>query len=265
MKKYLEQKLESRMNLFKKRPEDLTKKMTDLKMGEGGDLNFEKKGLHFNIKYSTFEDPNPYMQWKIAQGIEKPGYWKVLENLTIKDSDHKLDLEEYLKLYSVRFSEEETSERHLNPADRNIVEMGTVLTPRSILELLHEIGHYAYRDNLRKSNPQKFEELKIASRSFMNDIDNNLRFSDNKKQLEQFCELKLEEERNAWAFALKKLKPFINEDGLFAREDVLNYIHNIALQTYSRRIGSKINSFVPALIDSILSNLAYKKAMEMQK
>jgi len=264
MKEYIEQKLEPRMNIFKKAPEDLTKRLTDSKIGDNGELNFEKKGLHFNFKYRTFEDTDPYVQWKIAQGIEKPGYWKILENLTIKDSTQKLELEEYLKLYNVRFSEE-ADEHHFNPADRKIIEMGNILTPRSILELLHEIGHFVYRDSLKESNPQKFKELKKASLFFINDIDNNLRFSIDKKQLEQLCGLKLEEERNAWAFALKKLKPFIKKDGLFTKEDILNYIHNVALQTYSRSIGSKTNSFISALIDSVLSNLAYKKGMEMQK
>lgn len=109
------------------------------------------------------------MQWKIAQGIEKPGYWKTLEGLTIEDLSHSLNLGEYLKRYSVRFSEEETGIYHLNPAERKIIEMGSLLTPSAILELLHEIGHLVYRDNLASTNPQKLKDLIRASKYLLRD------------------------------------------------------------------------------------------------
>lgn len=83
--------------------------------------------------------------------------------------------------------------------------------------------------------------------------------------MEQFCALKLEEERSVWAFALKKLRPFIKKGGLFSREDVLSLVHDVYLQTYSRNFGVKLNSLIGALVDAILSNIAYKKAVKMQK
>lgn len=265
MKEYFEQKLEPRKNVFKKIPENLLVNLSDSSMQEGGELDFEKNNLHFNIKYSIYEDPDPYVQWEIKQGMEKAGYWKKLDSLTINDSNNSLDLKKYLEKYAVFFSEDETGIHHIISAKDKKIEMGPILTPRAILQLMHEIGHFEYRKNLEKNDPKKLNDLIIASTSLLNDKKNTMRDWMNKDELKKRCELKLEEERSAWAFALKKLKPFIKKDGLFSKKDVLNYVHDVCLQTYYRSFGAKLNSSVGELVDTILSNIAYKKAVKMLK
>ena len=85
-----------------------------------------------------------------------------------------------------------------------------------------------------------------------------------KENLKRCCELKLEEERSSWAFALNKLRPFIKKEGLFSKKDVLNFVHDVCLQTYSRNFGARLNSSLKELVDTILSNVAYKKAKKMK-
>lgn len=48
----------------------------------------------------------------------------------------------------------------------------------------------------------------------------------------------LRRERNAWAYALKKIKPFLGKK--ISREDVQKYIHEYALASYSRGVRKKI-------------------------
>lgn len=109
-----------------------------------------------------------------------------------------------------------------------IVVGGDLLNPYGIITLLHEIGH-----TIAGSNGSMVESENLY------DARNNI-FLRGKIQNESEGRLILENERNAWAFALSKLRPFLVSQN--KAEPMLNinlvksYVHDLCLASYSEVI-----------------------------
>lgn len=98
---------------------------------------------------------------------------------------------------------------------------GDPWTPEGFIILLHEVGHY--KDYLR-SNPLE-RHAKTISSSLINE-----------RQGSEFdAERFLQDERNAWAFALKDLKPFTKDLDIYL-DDLGKEIHGFCLKSYSDAI-----------------------------
>ncbi|MCX6793206.1 MAG: hypothetical protein NTY12_04225 [Candidatus Falkowbacteria bacterium] len=91
-------------------------------------------------------------------------------------------------------------------------------TPEGLVALLHEVGHY--KDYVRSNHNQR--TIKKISRHLI------------KKDLgtESEGEVVLKEERDAWAFALRDLKPF-KEDLDIYLDELEEEIHGLCLKSYS--------------------------------
>lgn len=106
---------------------------------------------------------------------------------------------------------------------------GDIASPEMIVHLVHEAGHvYEKTDDARFSS---MNEHDVSSKVYIGDLAE-----------------KLLSERNAWAFGLKKLKPFLEKnkiDGFsIQRDDVLAIVKNQALQNYHESIKSDTDSRV---------------------
>lgn len=104
-----------------------------------------------------------------------------------------------------------------------------LFSPNGLLVLFHELGHC--------------REYSSADEQTQNAIDQ----SRNKLSL-RLCRYKysdarrvIESERNAWAFALWALKPFITKKGILDRQSAQAIIHNNYLSTYGKAIAARID------------------------
>lgn len=102
----------------------------------------------------------------------------------------------------------------------------------TVLTIYHEIGHII---------PPGNESASEARRKF-NIFNNNKRKKLNLEEAEEI----IKEERGAWAYALVQLKPLINKEN---KEQVLNYIHDAALASYSNAFREKAD---PGWIDRFM-------------
>ena len=116
--------------------------------------------------------------------------------------------------------------------ERKIIAIGEDLTSiKGILNLLHEIGHYqdyALVENIDEINTAR-RKTKFLKRK--------------EKLLEHDLEILLRTERNAWAHALKNIRPFIKDLGINPKE-IYTYNHGRCLQGYSdfiRKAAKKLS------------------------
>lgn len=120
-----------------------------------------------------------------------------------------------------------------------IICVHNISSPDGIISLAHESGHAAIYESL--DNEQR-HLLKLASDRYR---------SRNFSQEDLAVILKYE--RDAWAWALKKLKPIIgqnDEEGIITRTQLTNIIHKVALKSYTDNIAKKIASIVKTAEDT---------------
>lgn len=101
----------------------------------------------------------------------------------------------------------------------------------NLMNLAHE-GAHAQIDSLLDDAERKKQSEAIELFNSQKEIDSDV------------ASIVLKCERDAWALALKNLKPFFDkgdEKGLISKEDALSYIHRIILVAYGRGIADKLS------------------------
>jgi|GEM_PF-3069881 len=137
---------------------------------------------------------------------------------------------------------------------------GFFSTSFDILALLHEVGHAI---DLKTNGQKSYRVIKANLASPLTP-----RLNENAVELRQ--------ERNAWAFALNKLRPFIKKDQEnteeakdnplepmlgtkyelnFKKSSVLSAIHNYCLQGYENRISKEARNDLLIRVVSFFNNL----------
>lgn len=117
---------------------------------------------------------------------------------------------------------------------RKIISLrGDLANPKTIINLLHEIGHVQnYKNNTFETPGDKYAESHTA-----------MKFG---TATREDMEKVLIEERKAWAYALTLIRPFLDskkshrKDLFFRREDIQSYIHDFSLNTYSGVLAQEI-------------------------
>lgn len=99
--------------------------------------------------------------------------------------------------------------------------------PVAVVSLFHEAGH---ADDFKK-RPEMISSIER--------IGNIMRNERGEKVTKQEAEEFLRSERNAWAFALRKLKPFIGDTGPFPKQPVSYVIRSYSL--HSKSLAIKYN------------------------
>ena len=184
-----------------------------------------EKGFQKRFEAAKFFNP---------EFFREAGKWTILKNFILtrqesEDTDSHnpelnqgtvVDLESILPsgydvLYGFSYGYSGNSRGlYLGRGDKLCAIIGDLNNFQTIMTLLHEIGHCVHYENEKRNNT-------IMRRS--------------KTEIDKLADLMLSE-RNAWAFALKKIRPFIRRDQgeLPAYQDIYDYIHNYCLRSYEK-------------------------------
>ncbi len=224
--KYLEQHLEpSREEDNKEQAQSYEQLDNPLAVVEYKDAGtVEIKTPDLEVTY-TYESRNEYDELR-----------KVLKSFTLTNphTGSKLSLEDILSsdyriIFIPRASEIGETTSMYDGLTKEFKITDDLAKVKGILKLLHEIGHEVSEQKL--SDDDKLEIGEILG-TFHSKNENEI----DSKQLEMI----LKDERDAWAFALGKIKPFLNDSNL-RKENVLKYIHGeMALGAYSAKIKKQL-------------------------
>lgn len=192
---------------------------------ENNDLKLEIESENFSLdKYSNDENLR-WDLWKILKSNNSsPEDYFTITNYTLKNKTSELNIKDELKnLYLlIKKNPKEISEvgqffKHLNL----IILNSKPSTPEGIFSLFHEIGHF------------KDPNLNITDELLHNFRMESALDPENKNTLDKISAVELKEERVAWAYAINKLKPFIDGFGV-SSNGIREFIHKFLLGSYSK-------------------------------
>jgi len=157
-----------------------------------------------------------------------------LDKFRVQKGDNVLDLDGLAKSVGANIvfnPKNEIDENSLDTSKR-ILTSGDITKVSTVVKILHEIGHL-----MRPGDESKGAIKRYLSRESITELE---------------AEEILHSERDAWAFTLKKIKPFLEGE---QREDILNFIHGYCLSYYSGNIreqmAPKRRLIIPHLLESL--------------
>lgn len=177
--------------------------------------------------------------------------WKILNNLVFWRKDRhapSLELTDIIpEGYKVLFKsptgqqvgEPEQDTRCFVDVEHKMYHIkGDLATPAALLNLLHEVGHsYDYEQQASSIKPSEFDDAHgvLKEGGFL--------------LTEEAMATVLRRERNAWAYALKKIRPFLDRDASSSEysittSEVRDYIMDYCLRTYGEGIREKLGQVV---------------------
>lgn len=170
---------------------------------------------------------------------------RILENVTLDNGKDVLDTS---KIFSDQNGKKKiyfnADQKLLGPSgieqkDPKIVLTEDPLTPKGLLFLLHEIGHYE-SDQLysAEDNKERIEQV-LRLYEFVRDSSTPID--------EASAKTSLENERAAWTHALNNLRPF-TKDLQFNRKGIDHFVHKVALQSYSETIRRAVKKEDPFIL-----------------
>ena len=186
------------------------------------EVNIKSDSFNLGYKYyqisdidlDTLSDLN--IQTEDIKGIKNLHFGKANNSASINFNEI---IPEGYRVYMVSGHKSQWSD-FVSIKDKIIVLNGDIRIPETILALLHEIGHI-------HADPKKQED------SFAPEPNQDRR-TINADDLAR----KLLNERDAWAYALKKIKPFFykgeDQDKAIRKEDVIAYAKDKCLQSYNK-------------------------------
>jgi hypothetical protein len=163
--------------------------------------------IDFRFAYSI---PGEKLKSCVAKQYGDPDRWRMLDNIIFKSNGADVDLIGVLPTgYNVLFCpEHQRFHGAVSLNDKIIYIFGDIATPKSLLTLLHEMGHAFDEEESRKADRAKIDSSKI-----------NYRIAE-----------EVRSERAATAFALRILRPFLKDQKF--KIDAINFLKKIALQSY---------------------------------
>lgn len=235
---YLSKKIEPRISKHERRKTHEAVKELEIPLGsigwqEVGHGSVEKSGLRLNFDYKSSDLGN---DWRVLTALN-------LETLQ-QESKHSSDLLSDIRPNTlVSFKIRNFTEKGMASTDGQEIRLfENITTPKGLIILLHEVGHDVYeRDKKRTGrnlNPASFFELLLASK-----LSNKQRLAES-----------LRTERDADAYVLNKLRPFIGRHGL-SKPAVLAFIHNKNLQRYSSYLRGATEGAMTSILKDISSHL----------
>ena len=246
--KYLQNKLESK-TLSKDELSELysrlNKPIADFEILDQGDITIEKDDLMIKLSYSPV--PADLHFEKVKEVLDFPKdkqrlvelmrlsskEFRSLDSFILQNKDLQLDitslLPEGVRVFFRSLPNESKREKDpkpsglFDPTINVVVVRNNLATPLDIIVLMHEIGH---------ANDEVTPKILDFPRP---------KGPDDKVFLTQEqMEIRLKSERNAWAFAIKKIKPFLSDLGI-TTEDLDMFAHNFALHIYSEEINKMLS------------------------
>lgn len=207
--------------------ERLSVPMQGVSYEERGSFEIGEGNLKVKVSYSSIENNEKSRiqafiketsRWR--EGGESPTYlntdtWRRVDSLVIEYEEREIDvLRTGPSAYNIYFS----SGDFINGAvmDNEIFIIGGLEKPISLVTLMHEIGHLWDFAKLKESRTEQLVDSHRYAR-----------------QAE-----KIREERAANAFALKQMRPFIEDDQ--RKRDVFKFLSHYAQASYNRGVTGEI-------------------------
>ncbi len=234
-----------------------------------GDLVIEANGFSIALNYGRSTDSKytlesllemfPLSGRSIAKKITEFQEWKTLDGLIIADSEGRelFNLNEESRLMREEKEGPQSTEQSFRPhsivvmfpvtnrtpearmktsmafdlesPDHSYIVLAeNIASPRTIISLFHELGHT--KNFTEGESSRRYEMyLKTLDRNRLTPEER-----DNPHIEEKIVQTVLEHERSAWAYALNALRPIIR-GGVFDKNEILQFVHDTALQSYSNR------------------------------
>ena len=241
---YLEKKMEPKESSgdanFVQVMEKLKKPFQEIDYPEEGEVKIEKGDLEIEIAFQPakrFAEQDGKIDFKLKRVLYEPGEWKMIEKFVIRNKKtggelHLLDIlpKDYRIIWTA--SSDEESVQTADFENKICLSRGDFSQPRIVLGLLHEIGHCVDCENIE----EHFDRNQYGRDNVLFDIYRN---DPDQKMPAASLERMLRAERNAWSFALRKIKPFFDEE-TFDKKDILAYIHGRTLASYSQGMRKKM-------------------------
>lgn len=236
---YLESHLEKDKTLEKSRTEPyetqqrLSEPFGAVDYMDEDEVTLKKNNLELSFSYTSLtpEDIASLNPTDVKGRKINDVDFRCLDNLIItgKDNSMAINIKEILspsyKIIFMTHNKKPSLGGLIDVKFKTIYIWGDFTNLENIISLLHEIGHSVDFENLNQSDKNNFIDA----------YEKKLYYKPTKKGLEEV----LRRERNAWAFAVKKIKPMLSEDSI-TKEDIMNFIHNEALSNYSGIIRKQI-------------------------
>lgn len=185
---------------------------------------------HEPVSWLTI-DPDKFDSYGGHEDIGYIGKYYTLHDFTIsqQNGEGKVMLREILPDDATILFDPAREIDESTVSGKTIILHGDPASPGGIVTLLHEVGHFINDD---ESN----QALLSSHRSLNKEHDD---FSS-----EEAATI-IKSERDAWAFALRKLRPLITKDGVFTKEKFFAFMR-YCLNGYSTVIGGRITQGVEA-------------------
>lgn len=194
----------------------LQKPLGQVSFDERGSVHLEQGPYAVRFQYERTSEPLSDIE---KSELREATLYRAKEIiLERKGTGATLNIDEIAKGYSIFFCrdfDEEDVSSYVVPESKRIVLIGEPTRFGTLLSLLHEIGH-TYEREL----PKKFDLTRDTDLAE-----------------------KLLAERNAWAYALRKMRPFLDEskDNPLSKRNVLLYAKQRALSTYVESINDELH------------------------
>ena len=201
----------------------------DVEWKERGDISLESSGIHIDL---TYEPSEKGKNWRKLVFLEL----RSVENEAGNRTDLLSDL---IQDSTVHFKINNFDESSRMRTDGLVLEQSeNILTPKGLIVFLHEVGHDVYR---------RFKEVNgiEQDRASLLGLLATSAFSDKEKLAES-----LRDERNASAYALKKLRPFLR-NGSMSKSAALSLIHQEQLQKYAPYLRGATEGSVKSILKDI--------------
>lgn len=204
------------------------------------EITITKKGYTLEISYSSLNvelnETSSRLRRILSNNISG---WRVLNNFVLRmDSFHsELNMNQLLpEGYKILFNTsepQECSQLLSGSREKYVILGGNPVKTENILILLHEIGH-------TKQEPEKSEPSQNSLQSL---LEGNIKTESEQEHKIRVNADALREERNAWSFTLKTIRPFLRKDeesvGCLSRKAV-NQIINRGLIGHGEQIQEEL-------------------------
>jgi hypothetical protein len=231
-----EQYLYSKMELDEEASLTMREPIGDVEYMRNGDVCVENEKLKVKFKYG-FADYRDFVRGPdeiegLLGNTDPSNDWRILEQFSIIDKQTNTEVDILTELpegYRILFNPFlEVYNGNANVIEKGCLVKGDIASIAGILIILHEIGHCVDYERTDDKSEWRNARARIED-------------SSNYEKLK----LVLLKERNAWAYALNKVRPFLRS-GAFPKEEILKNIHGRSLFSYCDMIQEKMNKILAA-------------------
>ncbi|MFH1225927.1 MAG: hypothetical protein V1684_01405 [bacterium] len=212
-------------------------------MSPEGKLEIKEDNFQVNFEWGESKDINAIRQPGVKNAKSQ---WATLKNFSISTNEGGLNINDLIPdEWAIIFKRDPYrwgvgGDTKLE--EKTIIMSYDITTPEGIIVLCHEAGHANIFEKMteeeRKSYLKDREKFQTSFSYKLGPISNKV------------VDNIVKNERNAWAYAMRKLKPLL-KSSIIKQDDIKNYIHHESLKTYSDATRSLIENGLIEDLESI--------------